>query len=193
MSTLSIDQLKSAFRGELIQPGDADYESARKVYNGMIDKHPQLIAKCVDVADVIAAVNFGRENNLLTAIRGGGHNGGGLGTCDGGLVIDVSRMKGIRVNPTEKTVRVEPGCVWGDVDHATHAFGMAVPCGFISTTGVPGLTLGGGIGYLTRRYGLTIDNLLSVDMVLADGSFVGSESKNNRDLVWAGRGGGGNF
>jgi FAD/FMN-containing dehydrogenase len=193
VSTLSIDQLKSAFRGELIQPGDADYESARKVYNGMIDKHPQLIAKCVDVADVIAAVNFGRENNLLTAIRGGGHNGGGLGTCDGGLVIDVSRMKGIRVNPTEKTVRVEPGCVWGDVDHATHAFGMAVPCGFISTTGVPGLTLGGGIGYLTRRYGLTIDNLLSVDMVLADGSFVGSESKNNRDLVWAGRGGGGNF
>jgi len=193
VSTLSIDQLKSAFRGALIQPGDADYESARKVYNGMIDKHPQLIAKCVDVADVIAAVNFGRENNLLTAIRGGGHNGGGLGTCDGGLVIDVSRMKGIRVNPTEKTVRVEPGCVWGDVDHATHAFGMAVPCGFISTTGVPGLTLGGGIGYLTRRYGLTIDNLLSVDMVLADGSFVTSDSKNNPDLFWAVRGGGGNF
>jgi FAD/FMN-containing dehydrogenase len=118
----------------------------------MIDKRPSLIAKCVDVADVIAAVNYGRENGLLTAIRGGGHNGGGLGTCDGGLVIDLSRMKGIRVNPAEKTVRVEGGCVWGDVGHATHAFGMAVPCGFISTTGVAGLILGGGIGYLTRQY-----------------------------------------
>ena len=193
MSAQSIDQLKSSFRGELIQPTDAAYESARKVYNGMIDKHPHLIARCVDVADVIAAVNYGRENNLLTAIRGGGHNGAGLGTCDDGLVIDLSRMKGVRVNPGDKTVRAEAGCVWGDVDHATHAFGMATPCGFISTTGVAGLTLGGGIGYLTRRYGLTIDNLLSVDMVLADGSFVTANSKENSDLFWAVRGGGGNF
>ena len=193
MPAQSIDQLKSAFRGELIQPTDAAYESARKVYNGMIDKHPRLIARCVDVADVIAAVNYGRENDLLTAIRGGGHNGAGLGTCDDGLVIDLSRMKGIRVNPADKTVRVEAGCVWGDVDHATHAFGMATPCGFISTTGVAGLTLGGGIGYLTRKYGLTIDNLLSVDMVLADGSFVTANSKENSDLFWAVRGGGGNF
>ncbi|HUO26720.1 MAG TPA: FAD-binding oxidoreductase [Candidatus Aquilonibacter sp.] len=193
MPTQSIDQLKAAFRGELIQPGDAVYESARKLYNGMINKRPRLIARCVDVADVIAAVRFGAANQMLTAIRGGGHNGGGLGSCDEGLVIDVSRMKGIRVNPTEKTVRVEAGCVWGDVDHATHAFGMATPCGFISTTGVPGLTLGGGIGYLTRKYGLTIDNLLAVDMVLADGSFVTANSKENSDLFWAVRGGGGNF
>jgi len=189
----SIDQLKSVFRGELIQAGHPAYESARKVYNGMIDKRPQVIAQCVDVADVIAAVNFGRENKLLTAIRGGGHNGGGLGVCDDGLVIDLSRMKGIRVNPADKTVRVGAGCVWGDVDHATHAFGMAVPCGFISTTGVAGLTLGGGIGYLSRQYGLTIDNLLSVDMVLADGTFVIANAKENSDLFWAVRGGGGNF
>jgi len=193
MPAQSIDQLKSSFRGELIQPADAGYESARKVYNGMIDKRPRLIARCVDVADVIAAVNFGRENGLLTAIRGGGHNGAGLGTCDDGLAIDLSRMKGIRVDPTAKKVRVEAGCVWGDVDHATHAFGMATPCGFISTTGVAGLTLGGGIGYLTRQYGLTIDNLLSVDMVLADGSFVTANSEENPDLFWAVRGGGGNF
>ena len=132
----SIEQLKSSIRGELIQPADAAYDSARKVYNGMIDKHPRLIAKCADVADVIAAVSFGVSNNLLTAIRGGGHNGAGLGTCDDGLVIDLSRMKGIRVDPAGKTVRVEAGCVWGDVDHATHAFGMATPSGFISTTGV---------------------------------------------------------
>ncbi|HYW44233.1 MAG TPA: FAD-binding oxidoreductase [Bryobacteraceae bacterium] len=193
MSAQSIDQLKSSFRGELIQPADAAYESARKVYNGMIDKRPSLIARCVDVADVMAAVAFGAGNGLLTAIRGGGHNGAGLGTCDGGLVIDLSRMKGIRVNPAAGTVRVEGGCVWGDVDHATHAFGMAVPCGFISTTGVAGLTLGGGIGYLTRRFGLTIDSLLSVDMVLADGSFVTASSQENPDLFWAVRGGGGNF
>jgi len=193
MPSQSLDQLKSAFRGELIQPTDSTYDSARKVYNGMINKHPRLIARCVDVADVIAAVRFGAENGMLAAIRGGGHNGGGLGICDDGLVIDLSRMKGIRVNPADKTVRVEGGCVWGDVDHATHAFGMATPSGFIATTGVGGLTLGGGIGYLTRRYGLTIDNLLSVDMVLADGRFVTVNSKENADLFWAVRGGGGNF
>jgi len=193
MPAQSIDQLRSAFRGELIQPTDVAYDSARKVYNGMIDKRPQLIARCVDVADVIAAVQFGRDNQMLTAIRGGGHNGAGLGTCDGGLVIDLSRMKGIRVDPAARTVRVEAGCLWGDVDHATHAFGMAAPCGFISTTGVGGLTLGGGIGYLTRQYGLTIDNLLSVDVVLPDGRFVTANASENSDLFWAVRGGGGNF
>jgi hypothetical protein len=193
MPAQPIDQLKSSFRGELIQPTDAAYDEARKVYNGMIDKRPQLIARCVDVADVMAAVQFGRDNKMLTAIRGGGHNGAGLGTCDDGLVIDVSRMKGIRVDPEARTVRVEAGCVWGDVDHATHAFGMATPSGFISTTGVAGLTLGGGIGYLARQYGLTIDNLLSVDMVLADGSFVTANADKNSDLFWAVRGGGGNF
>ena len=189
----SIEQLKGAIRGEVIEPSHASYDSARKVYNGMIDKRPRVIVKCVDVADVKAAVAFGVENQMLTAIRGGGHNGAGLGTCDDGLVIDLSRMKGIRVEPAKKTVRVEGGCVWGDVDHATHAFGMATPCGFISSTGVAGLTLGGGIGYLTRRYGLTIDNLLGVDMVLADGRFVTATAEENSDLFWAVRGGGGNF
>jgi FAD binding domain/Berberine and berberine like len=193
MPALSVDTLRSALRGEVIQPGDAAYDPARKVYNGMIDKRPQAIVRCADVADVMAAVHFGRENGLLTAIRGGGHNGGGLGTCDDGLVIDLSRMKGIRVDPASRTVRVSGGCVWGDVDHATHAFGMATPSGFISTTGVAGLTLGGGIGYLTRRYGLTIDNLLSADMVLADGRFVTASAQENPDLFWAVRGGGGNF
>src|SRR5579863_2868556 len=193
MTAQTIDQLKISFRGELIQPADNTYEPARKVYNGMIDKRPRLIVRCVDVADVMAAVHYGRENSLLTAIRGGGHNGAGLGTCDDGLVIDLSRMKGIRVDPEAKTVRVEAGCVWGDVDHATHAFGMATPSGFISSTGVAGLTLGGGIGYLTRHYGLTIDNLLSVDMVLADGRFVTANAAENADLFWAVRGGGGNF
>src|SRR5437868_3019853 len=134
MPAPAVDQLKSSFRGDIIQPTDATYESARKVNNGMIDKRPRLIARCVNVADVMAAVEFGRENGLLTAIRGGGHNGAGLGTVDDGLVVDLSRMRGIRVNPATKTVRVEGGCVWGDVDHATHAFGMATPSGFISTT-----------------------------------------------------------
>jgi FAD/FMN-containing dehydrogenase len=189
----SIEQLKAAIRGQLIQPADATYEAARKVYNGMIDKRPALIVRAVDAADVMVAVHYGRENGLQTAIRGGGHNGAGLGTCEGGLVIDLSLMKGVRIDPTARTVRVAAGCVWGDVDHATHPFGMATPSGFISTTGVAGLTLGGGIGYLTRRYGLTIDNLLSVDMVLADGRFVTASAKENDDLFWAVRGGGGNF
>ena len=193
MATLNIEQLRPRFRGELILPGDAAYDSARKVYNAMIDRRPSLIARCVDVADVMAAVDFGRENKLLTAIRGGSHNAGGLGVCDNGLVIDLSRMKSVRVNPAAKTVRVEGGAVWGDVDHATHPFGLAVPCGFIASTGVAGLTLGGGIGYLTRSCGLTIDNLLSVDMVLADGSFVTANDKENPDLFWAVKGGGGNF
>ena len=189
----SIEQLKAAIRGQLIQPADAAYDVARKVYNGMIDKRPALIVRAVDAGDVMAAVRYGRENGLLTAIRGGGHNGAGLGTCDGGLVIDLSQMKGVRVDPAARSVRVAAGSVWGDVDHATHAFGMATPCGFISTTGVAGLTLGGGIGYLTRQYGLTIDNLLSVDMVLADGRFVTANAHQNEDLFWAVRGGGGNF
>jgi len=189
----SIDQLRSSVRGELIAPTDTGYDAARKVYNGMIDKRPRLIVRCVDAADVIAAVRYGRDTATLTAIRGGGHNGAGLGTCDDGLVIDLSRMKGVHVDPAARTVRVAGGCVWGDVDHATHAYGLATPSGFISTTGVAGLTLGGGIGYLTRRYGLTIDNLLSVDMVLADGRSVTADNKQNSDLFWAVRGGGGNF
>jgi FAD/FMN-containing dehydrogenase len=191
------EQVVSAFgaqlRGELIQPNDEHYDEARKVYNAMIDKRPVLITRCADVADVISAVNFGRDNHLSVAIRGGGHNGPGFGTCDDGLVIDLSRMRGIRVDPDQKTVRVEGGCVWADVDHATHSFGLAVPSGILSSTGVGGLTLGGGTGYLSRSYGLTIDNLLSVDMVLANGSFVTANLTENTDLFWAVRGGGGNF
>jgi FAD binding domain/Berberine and berberine like len=193
MSGVSIDELRSRVRGQLIQPSDEAYESARRVYNAMIDKRPNLIVMCTDVADVIAAVDFARDNGMLVAIRGGGHNGGGLGVCDGGLVIDLSRMKGVRVDPMAHTARVGGGCTWGDVDHATHAFGMAVPTGIISTTGVGGLTLGGGIGHLTRKCGLTVDNLLSVDVVLADGRLVTASSDRNEDLYWAVRGGGGNY
>ncbi|HET7103636.1 MAG TPA: FAD-binding oxidoreductase [Terracidiphilus sp.] len=189
----SIGELRKVFRGELLQPADAAYDAARKVHNGMIDRHPKLIARCCDVADVMAAVRFGRERDMLTAVRGGGHNAGGFGVCDNGLVIDLSRLKGIRVDPAARTVRVEGGCVWADVDHATHAFGMATPSGTVGSTGVAGLTLGGGIGHLTRTYGLTIDNLLSADMVLADGSFVATSEKEHPDLFWAIRGGGGNF
>lgn len=188
-----VESLRSSLRGELIKPGGSEYDVARKVYNGMIDRHPRLITRCRDVADVIAAVNFARDNDLLLAIRGGGHNAGGLGVCDDGLVIDLSRMKGVRVDPVERTVRVEGGCVWGDVDHATHAFGLATPSGIISTTGVAGLTLGGGIGHLTRQCGLAVDNLLEADLVLADGSFVTASANKNPDLYWAIRGGGGNF
>ena len=192
MAAIQIEQLRSSVRGAIIQPGDDSYDTARMVYNRMIDKRPALIVRCADVADVIAAVDYARTNKLLTAIRGGGHNGGGLGTCDGG-VVDLSAMKGVRVDRATSTVRVGAGCVWGDVDHATHPFGLAVPTGFISSTGVGGLTLGGGIGYLTRQYGLTIDNLLSADVVLADGSVVTTDDKTHPDLFWALRGGGGNF
>ena len=190
---LDASALKASLRGELIQPNDEGYDAARKVYNGMIDKHPALIARCVDVADVIAAVNFGRENNLLVSIRGGGHNAGGLGVCDDGLVIDLSLIRYTHVDPQTRTVRVGGGSTWGDVDHATHAFSLAVPSGIISTTGVGGLTLGGGLGYLTRKYGLAIDNLLAADVVLADGRLVTANESRNADLFWALRGGGGNF
>jgi FAD/FMN-containing dehydrogenase len=189
----AIATLRAQLRGTLLQPGDARYDEARRVYNGMIDKRPALIARCTDVADVISAVNFGRENGLTVAVRGGGHNGPGLGTCDDGLVIDLAPMSGVRVDPTDSTVRVAGGCLWGDVDHATHQFGLAVPGGIFASTGVGGLTLGGGTGHLARKYGLTIDNLLSVDMVLADGSFVTASADENSDLFWAVRGGGGNF
>jgi FAD/FMN-containing dehydrogenase len=185
--------LESQLRGALIRPRDVAYEEACKVYNGMIDRHPGLIARCADVADVIDAVNFAREHNLLLAVRGGGHNGPGLGTCDGGLVIDLSDMNGVHVDPGQRTVRVEGGATWGKVDHATHPFGLATPSGFVSTTGVGGLTLGGGIGYLARTFGLSLDNLLGVDMVLADGSFVTASEREHPDLFWAVRGGGGNF
>jgi FAD/FMN-containing dehydrogenase len=185
--------LEGALRGPVVAAGDPDYESVRALYNGMIDKRPLLIARCVDAADVMAAVNFGRQEGLLVAVRGGGHNGPGLGSCDDGLMIDLSLMKSVRVDPASGLVRVDPGCTSGDVDHATHPFGLAVPFGIVSTTGVAGLTLGGGTGYLTRKFGLTVDNLLEADVVLADGTLVTASPTQHADLLWALRGGGGNF
>ncbi len=193
MADRSFESFAKTLRGRVILPSDADYNAARALYNGMIDKRPRLIARCANVADVIASVHMAREEGLLLAIRGGGHNGPGLGSCDDGLVIDLSTMKSVRVDPANRTVRVEPGCTSGDVDHATHAFGLAVPFGIVSTTGVSGLTLGGGTGYLTRKYGLTIDNLLEADVVLADGRLVTASSTQHPDLFWALQGGGGNF
>ncbi|HEX5501669.1 MAG TPA: FAD-binding oxidoreductase, partial [Thermomicrobiales bacterium] len=186
-------ELRAHLHGELIEPGDDGYEAARHVYNAMIDRRPALIARCADVADVVAAVNFARTHELTLAVRGGGHSGPGLGTCDDGLVLDLAPMKGIAVDPDHRTVRVEGGCVWAEVDAATHPYGLATPSGFISSTGVGGLTLGGGIGYLSRTHGLTIDNLLAVEMVLADGSVVTASATEHPDLFWAVRGGGGNF
>lgn len=189
----TIKEFRESLRGGLIEPLDEGYEDARKVYNAMISKHPRMIARCMDVADVIRSVNFARENNILLSIRSGGHNAGGLGICEDGLVIDLSRMNYTRIDLQAKTVVAGGGCTWGDIDHATHVFGMATPSGIISTTGVGGLTTGGGIGYLTRKYGLSIDNLLAVDVVLADGNFVVANADQNQDLFWAIRGGGGNF
>ena len=188
-----IETLANELRGTLISRDHVDYEEVRKLYNAMIDKRPLLIARCTDAADVIAAVNFGRDNRLAIAIRGGGHNGPGFGSVDDGVVIDLSMMKGVRIDPADRTVRVGPGCTTGDVDHATHAFGLAIPFGVVSTTGVAGLTLSGGHGYLSRQYGLTSDNLIEADVVLADGTFVIANETENPDLFWGLRGGGGNF
>jgi len=193
LNATEIAAFRASLRGVLIEPGDPGYNAARAVYNAMIDRHPRLIARCADVADVMAAVQFGREQKLVVAVRGGGHNAGGLGICDDGLVIDLSAMNYVHVDPKKNGVLAGGGALWRDVDHATHAFGLAVPAGIVSTTGVGGLTLGGGIGYLTRRYGLTIDHLLAVEMVLADGRFVTANARENADLFWAVRGGGGNF
>ena len=193
LDAAAVEALGAGLRGQLVRPQDADYDTVRRVYNGMIDKRPALIARCADVADVIQSVNFAREAGIALAARGGGHSGAGLGTCDGGLVIDLLGMKGVRVDPHARAVRVEGGATLGGVDHATHAFGMATPAGIISTTGVGGLTLGGGIGHLTRKYGLAIDNLLEADVVLADGSVVTANGEQHNDLFWALRGGGGNF
>lgn len=193
MNQDDIIQFSASIRGQVIGRDHPGYDEARSLFNGMIDKQPLVIAQCADVGDVIAAVNFGRDNKLPIAIRGGGHNGPGLGSVNDGLVIDLRNMTGVRVDPKGQTVRVGPGCTTGDVDHATHAFGQAVPFGIISTTGVAGLTLSGGHGYLSRQYGLAVDNLIEADVVLADGSFVTASETDNADLFWALRGGGGNF
>ena len=193
MKDETITGFAASLRGSVVQQGDAGYDDARKLYNAMIDKRPKLIARCADAADVIAAVNFGRDNGLPIAIRGGAHNGAGFASVDDGLVIDLSTMRGVRVDPKGRTARVDAGCTTGEVDHATHAFGQAVPFGIISTTGVAGLTLSGGHGYLSRQYGLACDNLIEADVVLADGSFATASESENSDLLWALRGGGGNF
>ncbi len=183
----------AGFRGRLIGPEDGDYEEARVVFNAMIDKRPALIARCADEGDVVGAVRFARDHGLLLAVRGGGHNGGGLGTCEDGVVIDLSLLKKIEVDPEARTVRVGGGCTWGEVDRATGEYGLATPSGIISTTGVGGLTLGGGLGHLTRKCGLSIDNLLGAELVLASGERVRANAEEHPDLYWAIRGGGGNF
>jgi FAD/FMN-containing dehydrogenase len=185
--------LEHGFDGELVVPSDPGYDEARTVYNAMIDRRPALIARCAGVDDVARAIGFGRARCLPVAVRGGGHSGGGLGIVDDGVVIDLSPMHDVEVDPAARTARVGGGCLWADVDRATHEHGLATVSGIISTTGVGGLTLGGGHGYLTRKYGLTIDNLLSADVVLAGGERVTASADENPDLFWALRGGGGNF
>ena len=189
----TFEELSASVRGEIIQPSDPTYEEARHVFNAMIDRRPRFIVRAVDTADVIACVNFARQEGLLLSVRGGGHNVAGFGTNDDGLVIDLSRMNGIRVDPERRAVRAEGGCTLGAIDHATHAFGLAMPAGVLSTTGIGGLSLGGGMGYLTRKCGLSCDNLISADVVTASGDFVIASEKQNADLFWALRGGGGNF
>jgi FAD binding domain/Berberine and berberine like len=180
-------------RGEIIRPEDDRYDEARAIHNAGTDKHPALVVRSRDVADVISVVNFARSSGLPLAVRGGGHNPAGFSSVDDGIVLDLSKMRGIKVDPIARTATVQGGCTWGDVDHATHAFGLAAPGGVVSTTGVGGLTLGGGTGHLTRSCGLTVDNLLEADVVLAEGTFVTANDQQNDDLFWALRGGGGNF
>ena len=189
----ALETFRARLRGPLLRSGDQGYDEARTLWNAMIDRHPSCILRCTGAADVIAAVGFAREHDILLAVRGGGHNIAGTAICDGGMVIDLSLMKGVRVELGSQTVQVQPGCAWGDVDHETQPFGFAVPSGIVSTTGVSGLTLGGGFGWLTRKYGYTCDNLLSVDIVTADGRFLRASEQENQDLFWGVRGGGGNF
>lgn len=189
----AVESLRASLRGGVVVLGDAGYDAARAVYNGMIDRHPALIARCMDTADVIAALAFARAHGLEVAVRGGGHSGPGLGVVDGGLVVDLSPMRWVRVDPHARIAQVGAGSQLGDLDHAAHGFGLATPAGIVSSTGVSGLTLGGGHGHLSRKYGLTIDNLLAADLVLADGRFLRASESENEDLFWAIRGGGGNF
>ncbi|WP_416840942.1 FAD-binding oxidoreductase [Haloferax sp. DFSO52] len=187
------EEFAASLHGELILPTDAEYDDARAIWNGMIDKHPALIARCRGVADVVSAITFARENDLLVAIRGGGHNVAGTALCDDGLVIDLSEMRSVRVDPDRRTAWVQAGATWADVDRETQLFGLAAPGGVVSETGVAGLTLGGGLGHLRRKYGLSCDNLRAVELVTADGEFVTASADTNPDLFWALRGGGGNF
>jgi FAD binding domain/Berberine and berberine like len=189
----AVDELRATFRGELVAPGDGGYDQHRRVWNGSIDRHPALIARCAGVADVIDAVRFARRIGLVAAVRSGGHSFAGLSVCDDGMVIDLSLMKGVRVDLANRTVRAQAGVRLGGLDRETQAFGLAVPAGLVTHTGLAGLTLGGGIGWLMRKYGLTIDQLLSVDLVTADGELVTASAEENADLFWGVRGAGGNF
>lgn len=189
----AIEPFVAAFRGSVVRSGDAEYDRARTIWNASIDKRPGLIARCSGLADVIAAVRFAREHGLLVAVRGGGHNVGGRALCDGGMVIDLSRMKGIHVDPRERRARVQPGVLLGELDRETHVFGLAVPAGVVSKTGVAGLTLGGGVGWLARKHGLTCDNVVSFEVVSAEGEVLHVSADDHPDLFWALRGGGGNF
>ena len=193
MAAVKLDDLRALVRGSVIGPDDDGYEEARVVYNAMIDRRPAAVVRAANAGDVMAAVDFARENGLDLAVRGGGHSVPGFGTCDGGVVIDLSGMRGVRVDPATSTARAEGGATWGDFNAATYPFGLATTGGIISTTGVGGLTLGGGIGYLTRGFGLSLDNLLSADVVTADGRFQTASERENADLFWALRGGGGNY
>lgn len=188
-----VAEFRASLRGELLQPHDAGYDEARTVWNAMIDRHPALIARCLGAVDIINAVNFARTHNLIVSVRGGGHNVAGNAVCDDGLMVDLSPMKGIRVDPVRRTARVEPGVIWREVDRETQAFGLATTGGTVSHTGVAGLTLGGGVGWLMAKHGLVCDNLLSVDIVTADGQLLTASESENPDLFWAIRGGGGNF
>jgi len=193
IASSAVYQLKSRFRGELIGPGDQQYDAARTVFNVTINRRPALIARCAGADDVMQAVNFAGQENLLLSVRGTGHNVAGFAVCDDGLVIDLARMKGITVDPQARTVRAEGGCNWGEVNDALQPYGLAATGGFVSVTGVSGLTLGGGLGWLVRKHGLALDNLLSAEVVLADGRLVTASARENDDLFWAIRGGGGNF
>ena len=193
LDSRAVDELERNLIGELVRPGNGAYEVHRKVWNGSIDRHPALIARCNGVDDVVAAVRFAQSHDLLVAVRGGGHSFPGHSVCDGGLVIDLSLMNGLRVDPEARTVRAQAGVLLGDLDRATQEFGMAVPSGIVTHTGLAGLTLGGGIGMLMRKHGLTIDNLLSADVVTADGESIRASEEENADLLWGLKGGGGNF
>jgi FAD/FMN-containing dehydrogenase len=188
-----IESLKSALRGSLMRAGDPGYDAARTIWNAMIDRRPALIVRCAGAADVMRAVDFARDSALLLAVRGGGHNIAGNAVCDGGVMIDLSAMNLVRVDPEARTAHVGPGATLGDLDHETQAFGLATPTGINSTTGVAGLTLGGGFGWLSRRFGMTVDNLVAADVVTANGRLVRASAQENQDLFWAIRGGGGNF